>query len=177
MKVAPPQSYSSDDIRHMLVPKTYGSRKFGSVVASHSHADVVVSTARSHADLSQDLTTTASDAKRNVVDDEAKTANAIVTGGRRRDRDDKSVCETVDLSALSRRDFDGENDEMAACGKNVFCERGSTEPLRIHRPKVVCETKKYSGFRTSPTDSGYMSKNNSLTWIRGNLKTRNTHAN
>lgn len=44
MRIAPPQVYSSVDVRNMLVPKTYELRKVSSVVMNHSYRLDIMST-------------------------------------------------------------------------------------------------------------------------------------
>lgn len=162
LKVAPPEVYSYDDIRNMLVPKTYETKKVSSIVTSHSHIDVL--STKSLVEFKD-----AESTKRNF--NVEKTSNKTTDGHRRRNNASVSKIDNV---PLSRQDSAG--NQRVACktntnnGKTAYHERLSYKTLKIHKPIVVDETKKGKNCRITPTDSGYMSKNNSLTLVSDNIK-------
>lgn len=153
LKVVPPEVYSCDDIRSMLVPKTYGTRNASNVVTNHSHSDV--SSAKSLAELKN-----AESTKRSL--NEVKTPYKTTNGHKK--RNNASECKAGDVP-LSRLDSVGKqliaNNANTNNGKSNYDGQVSHGAIKIHKPFVIDETKNGKKCHTSPEDSGYVSKSNS----------------
>lgn len=167
LKVVPPEVYSCDDIRNMLVPKTYGTRNASYVVSSHSHFDV--SSSKSSVELKD-----AGSTKRN--------SNGVKTPDRTTDghekRNNGSECKIGDLPLSRRRDSAG-NQRIAYNAnmnneKAVYDEQVSYNALKTSKLFVIDETKKGKKCHITPIDSGYMSKSNSSTLVGKIANTKQT---
>lgn len=148
MRVAPPRVYSSDDLRNMLVPKTYGVRKVSSVVMNqnHGHRHISVMTKTSSVEFKEIEST-----KQNVCGVETTSSNAIDV--HRKDADVEVVRKIVDDLSLDQQDLNYETDyekntNEALFGENQCCISSTTSydqisenSFAIPKIEVIDETK------------------------------------